>query len=32
MTIDEYQRSKLTFDLSSEVSHIGLQSLYTEQK
>ena len=29
MTIDKYQRSRLDFDLSAKVSHIGMPSVYT---
>ena len=28
LTINKFQRSKLTFDLSANVTHIGVQSIY----
>ena len=28
MAINKYQRSRLTFDLSAEVAHIGVPSIY----
>ena len=28
MTINKYQRSRLTFDLSAKVAHIGVPSIY----